>query len=952
MNSRKSCWFIALVLLICSLRAVSCYEDVKGTDDSVLDGSAHSASGEIDDDLAEKLWFTCKEDLIYVKEAVQNLGIYVPEKASIGSNDFTSSGKLVAKDTLKKALRSIDPLLKQGLKECLRRKQYLFPMSGEEVSSKDWYTKHLQSLYNMHDSHRRHLASESGSSLAPAPAVAVPAPSSDPAPSSPDIPNPLHDVPPSVPFFPPSDSLNGLQPSPGGSSSTASGSAKQNNDKRSVVIAVAVTASVTFLLVALLFFCYNRCTRGSRFGRKDERPLLSLSLSDFSIGSPQKSFDLGNSIHKEKPGDQSSNTYTNYRKQELSTDSSFYQPSDMFNASVNNTYSIAGAAKTSAESTYLSNNFHASPPPPSGLPPLKPPPGRAYIPCPDPPTTSLNNSSANAGPPPPPPPPPPPSHPPAPPPPRPPAPPPPRTGGSHPGPPLPGIKAGARPPPPPKGSLPPPRPPGPPGLGSNTSQPSSSDPNAFGEVKSHAESAPKTKLKPFFWDKVLANPDQSMVWNQIKSGSFQFSEEMIESLFGYPPAEKNKKEREKVSSSQEPAVQFVQIIDAKKAQNIAILLRALNVTTEEVCDALQEGNELPLELLQTLLKMIPTPDEELKLRAFSGELSQLGPAERFLKVLVEIPFAFKRLDALLFMSSLQEEVAIVKESFTTLEAACKDLRNSRLFLKLLEAVLKTGNRMNDGTFRGGAQAFKLDTLLKLADVKGIDGKTTLLHFVVQEIIRSEGVRAARAARESQSTSSDKSDDTVEDSLHDTEEHYRNLGLQVVSGLGGELVNVKKAAILDVDGLTGTVSKLNQSLLNTCNFLNTDMKKADEESGFHKTLKSFVQNAEIDILWLLEEEKRIMALVKSTVDYFHGKSRKDEGLRLFVIVRDFLIMLDKACREVRDTQRRQAREQKKEVPAATTPPEPRQPPSPDLHRRLFPAIKDRRMDSSSSDDEAG
>ena len=59
------------------------------------------------------------------------------------------------------------------------------------------------------------------------------------------------------------------------------------------------------------------------------------------------------------------------------------------------------------------------------------------------------------------------------------------------------------------------------------------------------------------------------------------------------------------------------------------------------------------------------------------------------------------------------------------QVASEVLRNSRLFLKLLEAVLKTGNHMNDGTFRGGAQAFKLDTLLKLSDVKGVDGKTTL-----------------------------------------------------------------------------------------------------------------------------------------------------------------------------------------------------------------------------------
>ncbi|KAG5596921.1 hypothetical protein H5410_038153 [Solanum commersonii] len=62
------------------------------------------------------------------------------------------------------------------------------------------------------------------------------------------------------------------------------------------------------------------------------------------------------------------------------------------------------------------------------------------------------------------------------------------------------------------------------------------------------------------------------------------------------------------------------------------------------------------------------------------------------------------MEALLLICSLQEEVSSIKESFATLEVASKELRNSRLFLKLLEAVLKTGNSMNDG-----AQAFKLDT---------------------------------------------------------------------------------------------------------------------------------------------------------------------------------------------------------------------------------------------------
>ncbi|CAI0436542.1 unnamed protein product, partial [Linum tenue] len=555
-----------------------------------------------------------------------------------------------------------------------------------------------------------------------------------------------------------------------------------------------------------------------------------------------------------------------------------------------------GGVSNSSESTGASvTGSGLLPLPPgrtAGLPPLKPPPGKAIPLPPEPPPPP--KAPAKAAPPPPAPPPPPPSKtspvsagppPPGPPPPPPPAPPPPKKGGA-PGPPRAPMPAGPK------------------------------VPRAPGMRGPEGDDS-KAKLKPFFWDKVSATPDQAMVWHQIKSGSFQFNEEMIENLFGYTAPEKNKVEKKK-NSSQEPASQFIQILDPKKAQNLSILLRALNVTTEEVSDALLEGNELPAELIQTLLKMAPTSDEELKLRLFSGELSQLGPAERFLKALVDIPFAYHRMEALLFMGTLEEEIASAMESFKTLEVASKELRNSRLFLKLLEAVLKTGNRMNDGTFRGGAQAFKLDTLLKLSDVKGADGKTTLLHFVVQEIVRSEGVRAAR----------------------------------VVSRLSSELENVKKAAAIDADGLTGSVSKLGHAQLKTRDFLNKEMKDLEEDSGFHEVLKSFVQSSEGEVMSLLEEEKRITALVKSTGDYFHGNSGRDEGLRLFTIVRDFLLMLDKVCKEVEAAQKKSAQKAlKKETSTASstssTTTQSQPPPPTDPRTKLMPAIAERRPQNSSS-----
>jgi hypothetical protein len=90
-------------------------------------------------------------------------------------------------------------------------------------------------------------------------------------------------------------------------------------------------------------------------------------------------------------------------------------------------------------------------------------------------------------------------------------------------------------------------------------------------------------------------------------------------------------------------------------------------------------------LIQTLLKWNPSNDEELRLRLYTGEISQLGPAEQFLKLIIDIPHIFQRLDVLLFMSNLPEEASNLKQSFATLEviALSYNLLSSRFYMSLL-----------------------------------------------------------------------------------------------------------------------------------------------------------------------------------------------------------------------------------------------------------------------------
>lgn len=77
---------------------------------------------------------------------------------------------------------------------------------------------------------------------------------------------------------------------------------------------------------------------------------------------------------------------------------------------------------------------------------------------------------------------------------------------------------------------------------------------------------------------------------------------------------------------------------------------------------------LGAELLESLLKMAPTKEEERKLKDYKDDSPvKLWPAEKFLKAVIDIPFAFKRVEAMLYMTNFESEVEYLKKSFETLE---------------------------------------------------------------------------------------------------------------------------------------------------------------------------------------------------------------------------------------------------------------------------------------------
>ncbi|CAI9756252.1 unnamed protein product [Fraxinus pennsylvanica] len=456
----------------------------------------------------------------------------------------------------------------------------------------------------------------------------------------------------------------------------------------------------------------------------------------------------------------------------------------------------------------------------------------------------------------------------------------------------------------------------------------------------------KMKLKPLHWDKVNPNMEHSMVWDKIDQGSFKFDADLMEALFGYVAT--NRKSPRQGSNSTSPRgdrsgpAPRIFILDTRKSQNTAIVLKSLGVLHKEIVDALVKGDGLNADTLEKLTKISPTAEETSEILAFDGDPTRLADAESFLYHLLKaFPSAFTHFNAMLFRLNYSTEISSLKESVKSLESACAELRTRGLFLKLLEAVLKAGNRLNAGTSRGNAQAFNLTALRKLSDVKSSDGTTTLLQFVVQEVVRAEGKRCALNRNRSMSRTNSQNinpENQSSDNLLqvDREKEYMMLGLPVIGGLSSEFSNVKKAATLDYDSLVKTSSGLSSQMIE----IRKIVAQFDRNTEFAKEMKNFVEGAEEEIKAVKEEQTRIIELVKKTTDYYQEGSSKDKRtnpLQLFVIVRDFLRMVDQVCVDI-------ARNVQKRKPAPSSAGSPSSPGSPRVYR--FPKLPANFMSNNS------
>ena len=208
----------------------------------------------------------------------------------------------------------------------------------------------------------------------------------------------------------------------------------------------------------------------------------------------------------------------------------------------------------------------------------------------------------------------------------------------------------------------------------------------------------------------------------------------------------------------------MRIVSVQRANNVSIALARLKMrdgdsgdsvstTHEALARAVASGNfreALDADTLVALQTAAPTEEETRAFaKAFPKEKdvsnvaeaeASLSDPERFLCLMARVPRVREKLAAASFADEFDETVAGVTAALDAVRVACDEVRRSKQLKAVLAAALAAGNVLNEGTPRGDAAGFTLDSLHKLADVKSTkrfetDGSNaeppgTLLDFVV------------------------------------------------------------------------------------------------------------------------------------------------------------------------------------------------------------------------------
>ncbi|XP_043697002.1 formin-like protein 3 isoform X1 [Telopea speciosissima] len=224
-----------------------------------------------------------------------------------------------------------------------------------------------------------------------------------------------------------------------------------------------------------------------------------------------------------------------------------------------------------------------------------------------------------------------------------------------------------------------------------------------------------------------------------------------------------------------------------------------------------DTSALDIDQVENLIKFCPTKEEMETLKNYTGNKEMLGRCEQFFLELMKVPRVESKLRVFSFRINFSTQVKELRSNLITINNASKEVRESVKLRQIMQTILTLGNALNQGTTRGSAIGFKLDSLLKLSDTRARNNKLTLMHYLCKLL----------AEKMSELLDFDK-----------------------------DLVHLEAASKIQLKSLAEEMQAVSKGLEKVEQELTTSENDGAISMGFQKALKDFLDTAEAEVRSLI------------------------------------------------------------------------------------------------------
>ena len=239
-------------------------------------------------------------------------------------------------------------------------------------------------------------------------------------------------------------------------------------------------------------------------------------------------------------------------------------------------------------------------------------------------------------------------------------------------------------------------------------------------------------MKSLFWKKLSNKVVVDSFWKDVDESTIKLDTSKLEELFSKAKFQAKNPSSGKNNSKAKSSISFVDSPPTECWDRS--LAWPKRVESKDIKRAIQQIDDrmLSLDILTSLEKLLPTPEERDSINSFEGDKSKLANVEKFFVEILSKDVV-QRVKVTKEKASFDDLLKECKGKISTMQSATRELKTSQSF-RVFDRSASSWQLLEWWKCKRTSVRFHLETLMKLDVLKTKDNKSSSIYYSIHGFV--------------------------------------------------------------------------------------------------------------------------------------------------------------------------------------------------------------------------